>query len=102
MLRLCIFQTALKNTFFPWYYFPTLERAGKDMVSLGGYYMLFRKTQGSPPVLPLLSVLPWTAAFHLAEHPAKVVCICHADRNAYFIHSHICEAKQLLGSGDPL
>ena len=34
-LRLCIFQTALKNTFL-WYYFLTLERAGKDMVSLGG------------------------------------------------------------------
>ena len=32
-----IFQTALKNTFFPWYYFRTLKRAGKDMVSLGGY-----------------------------------------------------------------
>jgi len=27
LLRLCIFQTALKNTFFPWYYFRTLERA---------------------------------------------------------------------------
>ena len=37
LLRLCIFQTALKNTFFPWYYFRTLERPGKDMVSLGGY-----------------------------------------------------------------
>jgi hypothetical protein len=37
LLRLCIFQTALKNTFFPWYYFRTLEGAGKDMVSLGGY-----------------------------------------------------------------
>lgn len=37
LLRLCIFQTALKNTFFPWYYFRTLARAGKDMVSLGGY-----------------------------------------------------------------
>lgn len=35
LLRLCIFQTALKNTFL-WYYFLTLERAGKDMVSLGG------------------------------------------------------------------
>ena len=35
LLRLCIFQTALKNTFL-WYYFFTLERAGKDMVSLGG------------------------------------------------------------------
>ena len=35
VLRLCIFQTALKNTFL-WYYFLTLERAGKDMVSLGG------------------------------------------------------------------
>ena len=37
LLHLCIFQTALKNTFFPWYYFHTLESAGKDMVSLGGY-----------------------------------------------------------------
>lgn len=27
LLRLCIFQTALKNTFL-WYYFLTLERAG--------------------------------------------------------------------------
>ena len=27
LLRLCIFQTALKNTFFPWCYFRTLERA---------------------------------------------------------------------------
>ena len=27
VLRLCIFQTALKNTFFPWCYFRTLERA---------------------------------------------------------------------------
>lgn len=35
LLRLCIFQTALENTFL-WYYFLTLERAGKDMVSLGG------------------------------------------------------------------
>lgn len=35
LLRLCIFQTALKNTFL-WYCFLTLERAGKDMVSLGG------------------------------------------------------------------
>ena len=38
LLRLCIFQTALKNTFL-WYYFLTLERAGKDMVSLGGYVL---------------------------------------------------------------
>lgn len=37
LLRLCIFQTALKNTFFSWYYFRILERAGKDMISLGGY-----------------------------------------------------------------
>ncbi len=37
MLHLCIFQTALINTFFPWYYFRTLESAGKDIVSLGGY-----------------------------------------------------------------
>ena len=37
LLRLCIFQTALKNAFFSWYYFRILERAGKDMVSLGGY-----------------------------------------------------------------
>ena len=27
LLRLCIFQTALKNTFFPWSYFHTLARA---------------------------------------------------------------------------
>lgn len=35
LLCLCIFQTASKIHFL-WYYFLTLERAGKDMVSLGG------------------------------------------------------------------
>ena len=50
----------------------------------------------------MLSVLTWTDPFYFAEHPAKVVRICHAERNAYFIHCRICEAKQLLGFGDPL
>lgn len=36
LLRLCIFQIALKSI-FSWYYYRILERAGKDMVSLGGY-----------------------------------------------------------------
>lgn len=37
VLRLCIFQTALKNTFFHGAIFALWRARGKDMVSLGGY-----------------------------------------------------------------
>ena len=37
LLRLCIFQTALKNTFFHGAIFALWSERGKDMVSLGGY-----------------------------------------------------------------
>ena len=37
LLRLCIFQTALKNTFFHGAIFALWRERGKDMVSLGGY-----------------------------------------------------------------
>ena len=47
---------------------------------------------------PLLPIFSWTDSFYFAEHSAEVVCISHADRNTNFIHSHIGEAKQLLGS----
>lgn len=53
-----------------------------------------------PAYLPLFSVLPWADAFHLAEHPAEVVRISHANSNANLIHSRIREPKQLLDPCD--
>ena len=51
---------------------------------------------------PLFPIFSWTDSFYFSEHPTKIVCISHADRNTNFIPSHVGEAKQLLGSGGGL
>lgn len=77
-----------------WLTYPLAQKASHENLQTAVLQLLL--------ALPLLSVLTLTDDFYFAEHPAKVVRICHDDSNAYFIHCHICEAKQLLGSDDLL
>ena len=77
MLHLCIFQTALINTFFPWYYFRTLESAGKDIVSLGGY--LFSQKLKSCAVLLKIAII---------ESAAGRSCIVNSQVEGFYLNQN--------------
>ena len=85
---------------------PSATNGDKIKVSFYFHFKLyaFKNTAISrcASMSPLFPIFSWTDSFYFSEHPTKIVCISHADSNTNFIHSHICEAKQLLGSGDPL